>query len=73
MRSGWAGGSSIAVGHDSGWVGVAEAVGKGVPESVALGMGMGPESGASSVVDLLTGGVEVAATGSSCGFGPASS
>ena len=46
---------------------------KGVAASVALGMGMGPESGVSFIVGSLTGGVEVAASGSSCGVGPASS
>ena len=40
---------------------------------VAFGTGMGAGSGVSSIVDSLTGGVEVAATGSSCGFGSASS
>ena len=48
-------------------------VGKGVSGSVASGTGMGMESGVSPVVGSLMGGVEVAATGSSCGFGSASS
>ena len=73
MSSGWAGGSLVAAVHGSVWGGEAEVVGKGVAASVVLGMGMGPESGVSSVVGSLTGGVEVAATGSSCVFGPASS
>ena len=73
MSSGWAGGSLVAVVHDSVWGGKVEVVGKGVAASVVLGMGMGPESGVSSVVGSLMGGVEVAATDSSCGSGPASS
>ena len=48
-------------------------VGKGVSGSVASSTGMGTESGVSSVAGSLTGGVEVDVTGSSCGFGSASS
>ena len=48
-------------------------VGNGVSGSVASGTGMGAGYGISSVVGSLMGGVEVAATGSSCGFGSASS
>ena len=59
--------------HGSVWGGEAEVVGKGVAASVVLGMTMGPESRFSSIVGLLMGGAEVAATGSSCGFGHASS
>ena len=46
-------------------------VGKGVSGSVASGTWMGAGYGISSVVGSLTGAAE--ATGSSCGFGPASS
>ena len=48
-------------------------VGEGVSGAVVSGIGMGALSGVSSAADLLTGGAEVAATGSSCGFGSASS
>ena len=48
-------------------------VGKGVSGAVASGAGMGAEFGVSSVAGSLMGGAEVAATGSSCGFGSASS
>ena len=48
-------------------------VGKGVSGAVASGAGMGAEFGVSSVAGSLMGGAEVAATGSSCGFGFASS
>ena len=43
-------------------------VGKGVSGAGASGTKMGAESGVSIVADSLTGGAEVAATGSSCGF-----
>ena len=71
VSSGWAGGSLVAAVHGSVWGGEAEVVGKGVAASVVLGMGVGLDSGVSSIVGLLMGGAEVAATGSSCGFGPA--
>ena len=45
----------------------------GVAASMASGMGMDPESGASVSVGSLTGGAEVASTGDSCGVEPASS
>ena len=48
-------------------------IGKGVARAGASGTGMGAGSGVSSAVDSLTGGAEVVATGSSCGFGSASS
>ena len=73
MSSNWARGSLVVVVHESIWGGAAGVIGKGVVASVALGMEMDPGSGVSSVVGSRTGGVEVAATGSSCGFGPASS
>ena len=73
VRSGSAGGSVVAVGHDSGWGCAAEVVGKGVSGSVASDTGMGTESGVASVVGSLSGGVEIAAAGSSYGFDSASS
>ena len=72
VGSGCVGYSLVAVVHGSAWGGVSKVMGKGVAASVALGMGMDPESGASVNVGALTGGAEVAATGSSCGVGPAS-
>ena len=48
-------------------------VGKGVSKVVVSAIGVGAEFGVSSVADSLTGAAEVAATGSSCGFGSASS
>ena len=73
VRSGWAGGSLVVVGHGSGWGGAAEVAGKGVFGSVAYYTGMGTESRVSSVVGSLSSGAEVAVAGSPCGLGSASS
>ena len=55
------------------WGNVSKVIGTGVAASVASGMGMGLESEVSFIVSSLTVGVQVAATGSSCGVGPSSS